>query len=294
MEKYKQLITRARELANEEDHELLDVLWALLLYSPKTAVKPYQRQQLDEAAKFEVEIFDKDAQTTIRVKGFKWGKGSHKIMLTHGWASKAADFSEIIIALRQLPDVTIIAFDAPGNGSSEGKLSNLLLFIEALKAVIRMQGTPDTLIGHSIGAIANITAIQEMELPGCPQLISLCPLIRLKEIFIGTMDTAHASAETKKTVLKRMEAYFNMPVNGLDLDQTYRLDGQVNHWLAYDKEDVVSSYYYIHEFLEKHPSIKSQQYTKLGHAGILKDPEVITDVLKRVYSQINPQRSDVA
>ncbi len=52
-----------------------------------------------------------------------------KLLITTGWGSKAADFSELIQALRAIDDLEIIAFDAPGNGSSEGELSNLLLFI---------------------------------------------------------------------------------------------------------------------------------------------------------------------
>jgi pimeloyl-ACP methyl ester carboxylesterase len=285
MEKYKQLIAQARDLVDEEDPELYDVLWKVIFYSPKTPVKPYQRQQLDEAAKFSVKITDKYSKNEeISVNGFKWGKGRHTILLTHGWASKAADFSEIIAALRQLPEVTLIAFDAPGNGSSEGHLSNLLLFTEAVKAVIENQGQPDILIGHSIGAMANIAALQEAAESSASLLISLTPLIRIKESFIASMDAVRASAETKKTMLRKIESYFNKSDDEFNLDHTYHLDNRIKHWIAYDKEDMISPYEYVEGFLKNHPDILSKSYDNAGHDRILKDPQVIADILTRVHT----------
>jgi len=294
MEKYKQLFTRARDLADDEDSELMDVLWKLMFYSPKVPVKPYQRQQLDEAAKFRLKIADHYSDQEIMINGFRWGKGRHKILLTHGWASKAADLSDMIVALRQLPDVTLIAFDAPGNGSSEGELSNLPLFTQAVKAVINFHGQPDTLIGHSLGALANIAALQEIRDFSSTLLISLTPVISLKESFLANMAAVHASTTTKKMMLRRIESYFNAPADSFDLNQTYHLDNQLKHWIAYDKGDRVSPYNYLKDFLEQHPSVLSQSYANVGHDRILKDPEVITDILKRVYTQIIQNQANIA
>ena len=109
-------------------------------------VRLQQEQLLNEAEKFSLRVSDDYfAKKDLLFNGFKWGNGSRKVLITHGWGSKAADFSEIITGLKRVNDLEIIAFDAPGNGSSEGELSNLLLFSEAVKAIILNYGKPD---GH--------------------------------------------------------------------------------------------------------------------------------------------------
>lgn len=82
-------------------------------------------------------------------------------MITHGWGLKAADFTELITGLNENKDLQTIAFDAPGNGSSEGKLSNLLLFVQAVKAVVFHYGPPAVIIGHSLGAMADVIALKK-------------------------------------------------------------------------------------------------------------------------------------
>lgn len=178
------------------------LLWQLICYSPKMPPRLQQQQLLDEAERFNLSVTDDYfAKKDLIFNGFKWGKGKHKILITHGWGSKAADFSEIITALKDFPEVEVIAFDAPGNGSSEGDLSNLLLYALAVKAIINTFGVPDIFIGHSLGAMANIAAITNLELS--PLLtISITPLIRLHENFEASMNVAEVSPSAQAAFSK--------------------------------------------------------------------------------------------
>jgi pimeloyl-ACP methyl ester carboxylesterase len=291
MEKYKELINQVKSLAYGDPLKFQDMLWKALFYSPKTPVKPYQRQQLDEAEKFSLEITDKFSDNKkLIVNGFKWGKGNHKVILTHGWASKAADFAAMIKALRQLNDITLIAFDAPGNGSSEGEFSDLHLFTEAVKSVIETYGQPDILIGHSLGTIANVNALQEIGNLSTSLLISLSPIIKLKENFSASLKALNVSAEGKDAFFRRLKFHFNVSFSDLDLNHIYTLDRKLKHWIAYDQEDHMSPYIYLQHFVNTHPDVLSQSYSQVGHARILNDPEVITDVLKRVHTEIAQNR----
>ena len=104
----------------------------------------------------------------------------------------------IITALNLNNDFEIIAFDAPGNGSSEGDLSNLLLFIEAIKSIVVNYDKPEIVIGHSLGALVNVIAFKELGIKPS-LLISLTPLLQVKENFEASMNTigVPASAQTK-------------------------------------------------------------------------------------------------
>ncbi|WP_158799841.1 alpha/beta hydrolase [Pedobacter sp. L105] len=285
MKKIKQLIARAKSLNGKVNEELREVLWELVLYSPKVPVRLHQQQLLDEAVKFSLKVEDRHlSYKVLTFNGFKWGRGSRLILLTHGWASKAADFSELITALLQLEEVTVIAFDAPGNGSSEGDLSHLLLYIESLKAIIKTYGTPDVLIGHSLGVIANVMLLKEFEGIALPLLISLAPLIRLQENFIASMDAVDAGTDGKKAFMDKFMTHFNRPPSDLNMNHIYNLDGQLKHWLAYDEKDHIAPYAYLKDFLIDHPSIDAQPYQNLGHEKLLRDPEVIARVRAQVES----------
>ncbi len=283
MKKLKQIIEQIKNTP-ENSGEFNDLLWQMICYPPKMPVRFQYEQLLNEAEKFSLDVEDEYfAHRTLSFNGFKWGNSPHKIFITHGWGSKAADFGEIIAELRKIDDLQIIVFDAPGNGSSASELSNLILFILSVKAVINTYGTPDIIIGHSLGVMANIIALDELKI--APKLlISITPLVGLKENFVASMTTVGVSPETQTKFLNSFEDIFKMQAASFNLVDRYKLSPELSHWLAYDENDQVAPYPYLKDFLEHYPSIDSRNYDGAGHERILKSPELIGDLISNVKS----------
>ena len=282
MKKLKQIIAHTKEVAAANTTGFNDLIWQLICCSPKMPLRLHQEQLLNEAEHFSLTVSDDYfAKRELTFNGFKWGSGKHKILITHGWGSKAADFSDIIIALKEIDDVEIIAFDAPGNGSSEAELSNLLLFILAAAATIKVHGKPDVMIGHSLGAMANVMAIKEMNITPS-LLVSLTPLVRLKENFEASMNAAGVQQPAQDEFLESFEGLFGYPASYYNLSQQYSFDVQPNHWLAYDEADLRAPYTYLQEFLNAHPTVNAKHYEGTGHERILKSPEMIADLVSKV------------
>src|SRR5476651_1899547 len=104
MKKLKQIITQIKAESSTSS-ELNDLIWQLICYSPKMAVRLQQEQLLNEAEKFSLTVSDDYfAKRELVFNGFKWGNGRKKLIITHGLGSKAADFTEIITALREVKD----------------------------------------------------------------------------------------------------------------------------------------------------------------------------------------------
>jgi hypothetical protein len=281
MKKLKQIIAQVKA-ADENSPAYNDLLWQLICYSPKMPVRLQQQQLLDEAEKFSLTAYDRIfTQTNLTFHGFKWGSGSRLITITHGWGSKAADFSELIPLLRAIPNTTVIAFDVPGNGSSEGELSNGDLFARAMAAVSEKYGTPDVMIGHSLGGMANVLALK---LTGIKPklLISITPLIRLKENFESSMNAVGIAQNKQETYLQSFKEKVGVPASHYDVQQLYRFGPELNHVLLYDDADLISPYVYISEFLSDRPFIRSKNYTGAGHAGIIRSPQVIADIITEI------------
>ena len=286
MKKLRQIIQQVKTFPADNADEFAGLLWQLICYSPKMPLRLQQEQLLSEAERFRLEVDDNYfAKGKLTFNGFKWGSGKYKVLLTHGWGSKAADFMDIIIALNHIPDIQVIAFDAPGNGSSEGELSNLLLFADAVKAIAFAYGNPDVLIGHSLGAMANIKAAEEL---GCTPalLVSITPLVRLKENFEASMTFAEVEKPAQTAFLQSFEQLFGKPAAYYNLNDRYTFDPRLNHLLAYDPADTVSPFVYLEELLSQRPFIKTTAYNGAGHERILKSAEMLAELVGEVRTAL--------
>lgn len=278
MKKLKQIITEIKTHQSHTSDNFQELVWQLICYPPKMPIRWHQEQLIEDSERFSLTVFDRYfANKDIKFNGFKWGNGPIKLLITHGWGSKAMDFSELISKLRQIDEVEIIAFDAPGNGSSEGELSNLLLYTQAIEVIVQKFGDPNIIIGHSLGAMANIIALTEMKL--APSLlISITPLIKLKENFEATMDVVGISQTAKEDFLNNFRNKFGVSASYFTLGDLYNSDEELNHLVIYDHNDQISPFSYIKEFLEGHSTIKSKCYDNTGHDKIIKSPVLVADL----------------
>jgi pimeloyl-ACP methyl ester carboxylesterase len=279
MKKFKTIFNQVKSLEGAEAPDMIGLLWQLICYSPKMPVRLQQQQLLNEAKTFTLEVDDPHfSKSVLKFNGFIWGDGKRKILITHGWGSKAVDFAELITTLKNIDDTQVIAFDAPGNGSSEGELSNLLLFAKAAEAVIKTYGAPEVIIGHSLGAMANAIAIGSTEIKP-DLLISIAPLINLKENFIASLNAADVAQGAKDKFFADFEELFDMDASGFILDNLYPIGAVNRHWLAYDHEDKTAPYAFLKDFLINHPVIEAKAYEGRGHEQIIKDEAVIADIV---------------
>lgn len=256
----------------------MSALWNYISFPIRLPNRPHQRELLAQATHFSMHAHDPYfAKNDLTFNGYVWGSGIKKILLTHGWSSKATDFAEIIAALLELNDVQVIAFDALGNGSSEGELSNLMLYVKPLEAIINAYGMPDIVIGHSLGAMANIVALKAFEAsPGL--LISITPVIELQQNFTGMMNYAEVSTENQHRWFEAFEENYRLPVSYFDMKSLYALDPTTKHLVFYDKDDELLPYIQLNEFLEGQPQILKHEFNGAGHYKILKEPDLIAAI----------------
>lgn len=279
MKRLKQLIGDLKQQQGKPDAALMR---EFIFYSPKMPLRLHQEQLIAESKQFSLPVFDTYfTRSEISINCFSWGKGKRKVLLTHGWASKALDFYELIVALLKNDDLEVIAFDAPGNGSSVSEFSNLMLYADSVKSIALNYAQPDVLIGHSLGGMANVIAVQELGIQ--PELlVSIAPLIRLKENFEQSLDSVNIANQDQAIFFANFEQEFPVPASYFNLTNLYQLKDETNHYLAFDPEDHISPYPFLKEFLDKHPAITSKSFEDVGHYKILKSVEVIEDIAQQI------------
>jgi len=253
-----------------------------IFYSPKMPLRLHQEQLIAESKQFSLPVFDTYfTRTEISINCFSWGKGKRKVLLTHGWASKALDFYELIVALLKNEELEVIAFDAPGNGSSVSEFSNLMLYADSVKSIANNYAQPDVLIGHSLGGMANVIAVQEIGLE-LQLLVSIAPLVRLRENFEQSLESVNIKVKDQEIFFANFEQEFPVPASYFNLTNLYQLKAGISHFLAFDPEDHISPYPFLQEFLNKYPAINAKSFEAVGHYKILKSVDVIEDIAQQI------------
>ena len=82
----------------------------------------------------------------------------HRILLIHGWLSKAANMTDFVDPLLA-QGYSVILVDLPGHGRSSGKTFHLPLAVEALTAVHAITGPWYGLVAHSLGGSVATTMV---------------------------------------------------------------------------------------------------------------------------------------
>jgi pimeloyl-ACP methyl ester carboxylesterase len=90
-----------------------------------------------------------------KIQTYKWGSGSKKILLIHGWASHSFRWKSYIEQF-VANDFTVYAFDAPAHGMSDGKTLHVVLYSNIIDFVMKQTKEIEYIITHSIGGFAAI------------------------------------------------------------------------------------------------------------------------------------------
>lgn len=91
---------------------------------------------------------------------YKYGQGEKKVILVHGWSGRGTQLFKIADALVE-NGYTTISFDAPAHGKSIGKTSLMPEFIESILELEKQFGPFEFAIGHSLGGMAILNALNQ-------------------------------------------------------------------------------------------------------------------------------------
>jgi hypothetical protein len=92
---------------------------------------------------------------------YRWGDaGAPAVVFMHGWNGNAAQVADFVPVLLEA-GLSVVAFDGPGHGKSDGKTTNVVQLGAALCEVCKPLQRIRGLIGHSLGAMVVSYAIQE-------------------------------------------------------------------------------------------------------------------------------------
>ena len=220
----------------------------------------------------------KEINETIRC--FEWKNKGEKVLLAHGWSGRGTQLYAIAESLHK-NGYHVISFDAPAHGKSTGKITNMLQWGAAIKALNNRYGPFDIYIGHSLGSMAILKYCEGVS--NIKKIVTIGSGDQMRTIF----DNFILSVGLKPRTSKRMKAYFeekyNININEYDASHVVR-NQQTPTLIIHDEDDQdidVSSAKSIHD---QHPNASLFITKGLGHRRILRDQRVIQKILSFIQA----------
>jgi pimeloyl-ACP methyl ester carboxylesterase len=210
-----------------------------------------------------------------RIATWTWGRGP-TILLVHGWAGRGGQLHRFVPGLLER-GFSVVAFDGPGHGRSEGRTSSLVEHGRTLRAVADALPSPvHGAITHSMGGAAATFALSEG--------------LRLdRAVFIAPPFAAGAWAKTFSRALglsagveegmrRRIEDRLRVPFAELDMS---RLAPRMATPLLviHDEADKEVAFADGVAITERWPGARLHATSGLGHKRILDDAAVVAEAV---------------
>lgn len=238
-------------------------------------VSEQEKKLLKHSMAFEIIVHQKT------VKCWKWGKGPY-IILTHGWNGHGSQFIYIIKRLIS-HGYSVVTFDGPAHGQSEGTHSSYFQMTDAVRSLIHYIRSENILgfIGHSFGASAIINAISKENIT--KKNILLAPALNIKKILENTFIYYGISIDILYKLIGEYEQIYGYKLkedNPVHLLKSIRQELLIIH----DTDDTITPYIDSKDISGTYKNIRLKTTNGLGHKHILIDPmviELILDYLKK-------------
>ncbi len=213
------------------------------------------------------------------VRGWRWQpkNGNRKsIAIAHGFDSYSYKFETYITSLTKL-GFTVIVFDAPGHGTSDGKTLHSLLYKKMLVAINNKFGSLYAIIGHSIGGLAASLAAEEM--PDLQKLVIIAPSIEVTRPIRNFIQLFDISPEVQAEFDALIFTISKLPITYFDVSRVMQNITTATFWL-HDETDKICPIEDVLPIKEKIlPHIDFLITNGLGHSKIYKEQSSIDAIV---------------
>jgi pimeloyl-ACP methyl ester carboxylesterase len=208
------------------------------------------------------------------------GKNGHRILVVHGWGSRAEYLSDLAIGLHQT-GAEVVVLDLPGHGASSGRRLDLKIAAEAIVAAERHFGRFDGVVGHSFGGAAVMMAAGSVFPELKPLQAARIALIgspsSMGEVFNGFASMVGLGRGSVGAMRNRAMELVGAQVEDLDgVSVARRIDRPLLVVHAEDDKEVNVGH--AQRYIGVSPHVRHLWANGHGHRRIVSAPEVITAV----------------
>lgn len=215
----------------------------------------------------------------LTIRGWKWQSqhtNGKKVLIVHGFDSCSYKFDKYVTALLH-EGFEVLAFDAPGHGTSDGKRLNVLIYRNMLWEINNRFGPLYGIMAHSIGGLA--AAVAAEQLPGLSKLVLIAPATETSSAVTGFAKLVGLTPELKKELEQVIIRLGKLPVSYYSISRALPNITTPILWL-HDEDDKICSFSDVKPVRDTNPSNTRFLITKgLGHNKIYRDDKVRKEII---------------
>lgn len=199
-----------------------------------------------------------------------WGDSERKILLVHGWESRATQVSGFVEDLVK-NGYQVIAIDGPAHGQSIGLSANPYMFTKAIQLANEEFGPFEGAIGHSMGGNALATALAEgFE---CPKTVLISSPSNIENVLIRFADFIGLPSKTKPLFVSAVEKEVGKPARTLNASENIQKSNSTC-LIIHDQNDLEIPFSDAESIAKKRDEISLLKTEGFGHRLIIRQPTV--------------------
>jgi pimeloyl-ACP methyl ester carboxylesterase len=209
-----------------------------------------------------------------RVVGWRWGEGP-LALLVHGWGERGIRFHNFVPAL-VARGFSVVTFDFPGHGESEGRRTNFIEIVSALKAVVEHAGKPAAVVGYSMGGGATVSLWEMFDAD--TRIVLISPLYDIFHLFTDLFDKVGFSPRLLESILKEVEKEYRISWSSINpSENAHNVKGAT--LVVHYEDDFMVSMAHAEELASKMPNARLYRTAGLGHFRMMDSAEVMEQTL---------------
>ena len=216
----------------------------------------------------------------VRIVGETWGEGP-PVYLVHGWGGHRRQFAGLIEPL-VASGHRVVAFDSPSHGDSGPsplgpRSGDIPDFVSALVATVALHGKPHALVAHSMGATAAAVALCDGL--SAQRLVMIAPMASPRSYADEFAKWLGFGERTLRRLVARVERRVGAPMHHFDVPELGRAIAMPPTLILHDRDDPTTPVSDGAAIAAAWPTASLRVTSGLGHRRILRDPDVISQVV---------------
>jgi pimeloyl-ACP methyl ester carboxylesterase len=168
---------------------------------------------------------------------YVWGSGEPTVLALHGWGTDNTTMSAVVDAALMSGE-SAICFDAPGHGASPGSHATIREYAHATLAVLQRFPSIHTIVAHSLGSIAAVSAVAESDVQNVRNMLLLAPACSLSGVLERWSAQRGLPRALVKQIHREVERRDSIPISHWDI-RTLGLPTSVRVQILHDPADEV-------------------------------------------------------
>lgn len=179
------------------------------LIKPRRAeVSDASNEVLNQAERYKMDF------EGLSLQIYEWGEAEKKILLVHGWESRASHWHHWVKPLIEA-GYAVTALDLPAHGESGGSTANVIVSGRAVLRLSKTMSRLESIIGHSMGSAACLYAFANGL--SVKKSIHLAGPISLADVVRRAGRFAQLNGLELEMLLKQFQASIDEPIENMEI-----------------------------------------------------------------------------